>query len=131
MKNTDSKEASVWDGIERSVDQPAAEVSKAVKAIHDGLDGFREAVEWDGAIPRVTMVLDYTEKTATLRAWEDTPEDMMFYLLDCLQQRTGFEKSHANRNTLREINKWIEKQLTRMIEEKMLWKEEGKWIFEG
>jgi len=121
----------IWDGIERSVNQPSlADVLKADMTIHS-LVRFKEAEEWDGAIPRITMILDYSAKTATLRAWEDTPEDMMFYLLDCLQQRTKFEKSRATRDTLKEINKWIEEQLARMIEEKMLWKEEGKWIFEG
>jgi hypothetical protein len=83
------------------------------------------------SIPNIIMIIEFSAKTASLQANEVVPEDMMFYLLDCIQQRTEFEGSHATRDKVREINVWIKKQLERMIEEKMLWKEEGKWIFEG
>lgn len=108
-------------------DSPWHRIDRSVSAVRT----FEPAPAWDSSIPHIIMIIEYSNKTATLVAREEVPEDMMFYLLDCLQQRTGFEGSHATRDTVREINVWIKKQLKRMIEEKMLWKEEKKWIFEG
>lgn len=77
------------------------------------------------------MVIEFSEKTASLVANEAVPEDMMFYLLDCLQQETDFVHSRATRDVVRKINAWIKMKLERMVEENMLWRELGKWTFEG
>jgi len=83
------------------------------------------------SIPNITMVIEFSEKTASFVAHEEVPEDMMFYLLDCLQQHPDFSAFKATRDTIRKINTWIKIQMERMIEEKMLWREKEKWIFEG
>lgn len=90
-----------------------------------------ETRTWGGGeIPHVTMVVDLGEKTATFVAHEPVPEDMMFYLLDCFQQ-SGMGGVHATRDEVRKINKWVKKKLTAMESDGMLWREKGKWIFEG
>jgi len=126
------KKTSEWDGFNRSTARPSAlKMLEQDDEFHKVLTSLKPEPEWDSSIPHVTLVIEFSQRTATLRAWEDVPEPMMFYLLDCLQQRTGFERSQATRNSLREINQWIKEQLVRMQRENILWKEDGKWVFEG
>lgn len=86
--------------------------------------------EWSGEVPHVTLIIEFSEKVATLMAHEDVPEDMMYYLLDCMQQ-SGMEGVRATRAELRKINIWIKQKLMMMEAEGMLWRENNKWVFEG
>jgi hypothetical protein len=113
-----------FEGIDRSV-ADSAQVYEPAE-----FQPVRMNPEWGDEIPHVTMVVDVGEKTATFVAHEQVPEDMMFYILDCFQQ-SGMGGVHATRDEVRNINKWVKKKLTVMESDGMIWREKGKWIFEG
>lgn len=120
--------ANPWQGLDRN--PTALRLLEDAQEFHTVMEAIRPPPVWSGEVPHVTLVIEHSERVASLTAHEEVPEDMMHYLLDCFQQE-GLGNVRATRAEVRKINAWLKQTMMKMEADGMIWRENGKWIFEG